>query len=377
MTPFHRPNATPRSPKCAEIDMLQSEGGRLVYADLLRVLASFAVVVLHLSGAGLSEETPVGGFDWNVLCVYDALVHWCVPVFVMLSGMFLLEPKKQVTLPSLFRKHILRIFVAALIWSVFYALLDYGYVGGWFTWEGIQSAFHNLLNGQIHYHLWFLFMIIGLYLVTPILRAFVRGARRTDFHWFFALTFVVYSVLPALQALLPSRMALPMLWLSKLNIHIVLGYVGFYVAGYYLKTYTPNRTARCSIYVLGILGAAVTALGTMGISVRAGTFNGALFEYRNPNVVFMAVAIFVLFRYAFGGSNACGRHRWLGGVAQISFGIYLVHAFFITVLRHFGITTLSFSPLVSVPILSVVVFLCAMLVAWVIAKIPLLGRYLT
>ncbi len=377
MSPSHRPNATPRSPNYAKIDMPHSEGGRLVYADLLRVLACFAVVVLHLSGAGLSEETPVGSFDWNALCVYDALVHWCVPVFVMLSGMFLLDPEKQVTLRSLFRKHILRIAVAALVWGVFYALLDYGRSGGKFTWAGIQSAFLNLLNGQIHYHLWFLFMIIGLYLVTPILRAFVRGAKQTDFHWFFLLTFVVYSVMPALQALLPNRMALPMVWLNKLNIHIVLGYVGYYVAGYYLKTYTLHRTARFAIYVLGILGAAATVMGTIALSVRDGAFNGALFEYRNPNVVFMAVAIFVLFRYALGTGNAFVRHRWLGGVAHISFGIYLVHAFFITVLRHFGITVLSFSPVVSVPILSAAVFLCAMVVAWVISKIPVLGRYLT
>ena len=45
-------------------------------------------------------------------------------------------------------------------------------------------------------------------------------------------------------------------------------------------------------------------------------------------------------------------------------------------LRQWGITTLSFAPALSVPVLTAAVFLCAFAVAWVISKIPLLGPYL-
>lgn len=235
--------------------MARTVDGRLAYADLLRVLATIAVIVLHIS-AGWLGQTAVGSTEWTVLCTYDALVRWSVPMFVMLSGAFLLDPKKSVNLRDIFFKYILRVLVALLVWGSFYALLDYGHSNWHFTWAGIKSAFGYVLRSQTHYHLWFLYMIIGLYLVTPILRAFVRGASRGTFHWFFALTFVVCSLLPTLQSLWPSQISLPMAWLNKLDIHLVLGYVGYYVAGYYLKNYTLGRLAEFILYILGILGTA-------------------------------------------------------------------------------------------------------------------------
>ena len=355
--------------------MARTVDGRLAYADLLRVLASIAVIVLHIS-ASQFRQTAIGSTEWTVLCTYDSLMRWCVPMFVMLSGAFLLDPKKSVRLRDIFLKYILRVLVALLVWGVFYALLDYGHSGWHFTWAGIKSALGYVLRAQTRYHLWFLYMIIGLYLVTPILRAFVRGASRGTFHWFFVLTFMVYSVLPTLQALWPDRLALPMAWVNKFDIHLVLGYVGYYVAGYYLKNYTLGRLAEFIIYILGILGAVATVWGTTALSVRAGAFNETLFEYRSPNVACMAVAIFVLFRYVLGVSDERSRRQRLGGISKITFGIYLVHMFFITLLQHFGITTLSFNPILSVPVLSAVVFLCSFAVSWLISKIPLLGRYL-
>ena len=78
-----------------------------------------------------------------------------------------------------------------------------------------------------------------------------------------------------------------------------------------------------------------------------------------------------------GPSDARSPRRSTGAVARLAFGIYLVHEFFIMALRQWGITTLSFAPALSVPVLTAAVFLCAFAVAWVISKIPLLGRYLT
>lgn len=356
--------------------MARTVDGRLAYADLLRVMAALAVVVLHIS-AGWLDQTALGGTAWTVMCTYDGLVRWCVPMFVMLSGAFLLDPKKSVRLRDIFFKYILRILIALLVWGTLYALADYGRSGWHFTWAGILSALRHVLWADTHYHLWFLYMMIGLYLVTPILRAFVRGASRSDLHWFLLLAFVFACLLPTLQALFPSRMALPAAWYSRFGIRLVLGYVGYYVAGYYLKTYTLGRIAEFSAYILGILGALATVWGTTALSARAGAFSGVLFEYTAPNVVFMALAIFVLFRYVLGVSEERSRRQRLGGVARISFGIFLVHDFFIMLLRHFGVSTLSFNPILSIPVLSAAVFLCSFAVAWLLSKIPLLGRYLT
>jgi len=218
-------------------------------------------------------------------------------------------------------------------------------------------------------------MILGLYLVTPVLRAFVRGAGRGDFHWFFLLVFVFTFLLPTLLRLRPSQTA--SLWIGNLNLHLVLGYVGYYVLGYYLKQNTLSRAAEFALYLLGALGAAVTVGGTALLSRQRGELVQVFYNYDSPNVALMSVAVFVLFRYVLGVSEERSRRERLSKAAQVSFGIYLVHDLFLMLLRRVGIDALSFAPALAVPVLAAGIFLCSFAVAWVLSKIPLVGRYLT
>ena len=347
--------------------------GRLAYADLLRAVAMLAVIVVHLSGSQLGN-VPVGSAEFHILNAYDGLTHWCVPVFIMLSGMFLLDPKHSLPPSKLFFGHILRMLVALAVWGTAYALVSQVSAAG-LSWASVRAALHQVLLGKTHFHLWFLYMIVGLYLITPVLRAFVRGASRADFHWFFLLCFVFASLLPTLLRLRPSQTV--SLWVNNLNLHLVMGYVGYYVLGYYLKNFTLNRAAEYLIYLLGILGAVVTVGGTAWLSQQRGYFAQTLYNYDSPNIALMSVAVFVLFRYVLGVSEERSRRQRMSGVAKVSFGVYLVHVFFLILLDRLHITVLSFSPVLAVPALTAVVFLGAFAVAWVISKTPLAGRYLT
>ena len=149
------------------------------------------------------------------------------------------------------------------------------------------------------------------------------------------------------------------------------------MAGYYLREFVIGRIAEAVIYVLGVLGAVVTVWGTAVLSRQAGRLVDVFYGYFSPNVCAFSVAVVVLFRYVLGVSEERSRRQRLSGVARISFGIYLVHDLFIMLLRFWGITTLTFSPVASVPILTAVVFLCSFAVAWLISKIPFVGRWLT
>lgn len=329
--------------------MSQTIGGRLAYADLLRCTAMLAVIVVHITGGAL-EASPVGTPDFMVLNVYDGLTHWCVPVFVMLSGMFLLDPKHSLPPSKLFFGHMLRIAAALAVWGTAYALVERVQVHG-LSWESVRAALYQVLLGKTCFHLWFLYMLLGLYLVTPVLRAFVRGAGRGDFHWFFLLVFVFTFLLPTLLRLRPSQTV--SLYQSYLNIKLVLGYVGYYVLGYYLKEYTLSRPAEYLIYLLGIAGAAVTVGGTAWLSQQRGALAQTFYNYDSPNIALMSTAVFVLFRYLLGVSDERSRRQRFSGVAKVSFGIYLVHVFFLMLLRNFGITALSFPPVLSLSLIHI------------------------
>ena len=354
--------------------MAKTLDGRLVYADLLRTAATLAVIVLHISAAQI-ENVPVTSSAFEVLTVYNALSHWCVPVFVMLSGMFLLDPKHGMSPGKLFFHHILRILAALVVWAAVYAVAGSLFSGGGIHWGAVCPALYHALLGGTHYHLWFLYMIIGLYLVTPVLRAFVRGASQADFRWFFLLVLIFAWVLPTLLRLRPSQTISR--YVGYLDIHVVMGYVGYYVLGYYLKAFTLSRPAEFAVYLLGLAGAAVTVGGSLVRARLLGQFSYTFYNYDSPNIAFFSIAVFVLFRYVLGVSDERSRRQRISGVARISFGIYLVHDLFIMLLRHFGLTALSFNPILAVPVLSCAVFLCSFAAAWLLSKLPFVGRYLT
>lgn len=354
--------------------MAQKINGRVAYADLLRSFAVIAVIVIHLTASPL-YSLSVTSQSWQIMNIYNGLTRWCVPIFVMLSGMFMLDPKRSLPLPKLFLHNILRILVALIFWDWIYAVVEKGVFTPYAIWNALLRAIG--LQGSYHFHLWFCFMILGLYLVTPILRAFCRGASRSDFHYFFLIAFLFASLFPTLFELFPNTFSLLKIWYDRLSVRLVMGYVGYYVAGFYLREYLISRLTEAIIYVLGILGAIATVWGTSLLSRHSGTFIEALYDYTSPNVVCFSVAVVVLFRYVLGVSEERSRRQRLSGVAKISFGIYLVHDLFIMLLKHFHITVLSFNPVVSVPVLTAVVFLLSFALAWLVSRIPFVGRMFT
>ena len=74
---------------------MENSKNRIVYADLLRIIATFAVIVLHVS-VSKWYESPIREYNWQMFNIYDSLVRWSVPVFVMISGMFFLNPNKEI-----------------------------------------------------------------------------------------------------------------------------------------------------------------------------------------------------------------------------------------------------------------------------------------
>ena len=100
------------------------QNNRILYPDILRILSVFAVMMIHVSASGFYTN-PVQSFTWQVVNFYECMVRWAVPVFVMVSGMFFLNPQKEITLSKLYRKNIFRIVMALITWAYFICLCPF------------------------------------------------------------------------------------------------------------------------------------------------------------------------------------------------------------------------------------------------------------
>ena len=251
--------------------MEQTGSQRVACYDVLRVAATFAVVALHLSAQHWAD-TDIYSTAWQAFNLYDSLVRWTVPVFVMISGVFFLAGTQS--LRQILRKNVLRIVTAFVFWSALYAAYAY-----FFNKCALSTAVTLFFSG--HYHMWFLFMIVGLYLIVPLLRPIAQN--ETLLRYFLLLALVFNFLLPQLGALL-SLFSWP-LYSSYLSLsgmlyyHFTLGFAAYFMLGHYLsrKELSPKATRWC--YALGVAGLIVTVVMTSYASRRLGTATVLFYNY--------------------------------------------------------------------------------------------------
>lgn len=341
-------------------------GERVLYFDVLRVIAIIGVVVLHTAAQQwyFADPSTVG---WQTLNAYDSVVRFCVPIFFMISGALFLDPARDITIGSIFRRNLPRLAIAFVVWSAFFAVVNTFVFG---TYTGVFALVDQFVVG--YYHLWFLWALIGLYVVTPLLRRICASTRLVGY--FVVLAFIFSCVLP-MAAALPLVGGAVSSVLDAAQVHLVLGYSLFFVLGHVLHTGAADRIGTGWVIAAGVAAVAVTFVGTSFLSLRAGVGEGLFYGYLTPNVTIASAAVFILVRRAVGERTEIGVvTRFIAGNA---FGIYLIHPFFQSLLLQAGITTGFAVEFLSVPILAAAIFVPSLLVAFVIHRIPRFGRYLS
>lgn len=333
-------------------------GNRILYVDLLRIIATFSVVLLHVA-AGNWGNVALGTFEWSVFNFYDSVSRFGVPIFVMISGMLLLDSDKKITIRDIYTRYITKIVVTFILWSFFYALYKSSNTNEF----NIDMFLKNILFG--HYHMWYLYMIVGLYIITPFIKRMVEDKKLIEYYLILSLLFT--SIIPILVKIFNLENFNT--FIGKFQVNFVLGYTGYYIGGYYLHKYSLNKHKQYLIYFLGIIGLFCTYLFTNILSIKTGTANSTFYSNFSPTVIIVSLAIFVFFKYEVSKLKLKQNTvNLVNTVSSCCFRVYLVYDFFIIFLSKKGISTLS-RPVISVPITAIIVFTLSFIVSLLLRKI--------
>ena len=298
----------------------------------LRAVACLAIVFFHTfqaAGASLGgvDETAAaaaaGTLSAGTAGLAAAFVTgrnlclWAVPCFVLVTGALTLSPRKEISIGRLFKRYIWRVLRALLIFSAVYEVIDIA--------AGIISPANlvtdwlvRVVTGTSWSPLWYLYMMIGLYLLLPAFRAAAAGlSRRTLTGGTIAFYIPVYTVYPL-----------------------------YLFAGCLFSTMpAPGRRGRAAAVLIVIASAAVIGACTLGAFFSdTQVLRAAVSDYSFFPVAALAGAIFCLFiwrkgeapsrQQAAAGAEAAERKAspfaaFLLAVDRASFGIYLVHIIFV------------------------------------------------
>ncbi len=287
----------------------------LQWLDMLRIAAIGAVIVIHAIGTATRES----GTGWHAAWWWGAnLINsaclWCVPVFVMVSGALLLDPARAQGAPGEFlRKRAVRIGVPLVFWISVYLIFQRQFYG---VDLSFSSAWHGVASGDPYLQLYFLFIVAGLTVLTPLLRRVIVHASRRELQILtggalaFGLAEHAFRELGGGGGFNAVTRCLP--------------YVGYYLAGYLLRTAEIKpRVARLArgTFVIAWLA---TAIGSGLLAARYGwTADGYfLYDYLSPTVMVMAIAIFVGAR---GWSPKRLTASQLRQIGAATFGVFLIH----------------------------------------------------
>ena len=350
-------------------------GPRKQFLDVLRVLATCAVVLMHvLTGAtDVTDASIVPEYRSLLLSVMD-LVTWCVPIFLLISGYLFLNPERILTYPVMIKKYCRRIALAILLFGVPYAASELVVAERTFRIRMIPEALKMTLMGHTWSHMWYLYLILFLYLITPLLKKVLRVLPVWGVVAMMAVIFLGSSVAPFLNKVLDVN-SIPVLPDGGV-------YFLYYLCGYFFAVREVCVDKGRNVWLT--VAVAVLALGMILSRTLAGFSIQMAYNY--PFTVLLAVLLF-----AAGWNGSIKKHRipWQEAGA-LSFAVYLVHPVYVnllykfvkitpfTVLEQCGVQSVAAGQAVLILLLAafcLVVLALATATAWVLRKIPVLRKY--
>jgi len=343
-----------------------------VYFDYLRIMACLTVMIIHVSGQNILS-VEVGSYPWLVFNLFNKTTGWSVWVFIMISGSLFLDNERPLNVKKLYCVNLVRILTAYLFWSGVYALEEY------LTYKDFRTAMTMLLEGR--YHLWYLLMTCGLYIVAPVFRKVTESREATEY--FLVVTCLIVILYPEFQAFLswariPHTITLLHTIQEKMttvNYAFPVPHVFYFVLGFYLHKYPVKPAVEKCIYVAAVLGFCFIVAFSSGVALVRNEDTTLSFT---PCVLAMSAGIFLFAKNRLG--KIClkpGKVKLLKQISGYTFGAYLVHALVLSQLRdRLQFTTLSFDPLVSVILLELCVAVLSFAISMVLNTIPVLRKYI-
>lgn len=346
---------------------------RIIYMDVLRIISIFGVIAIHV-GSQLQNSIVIEGSDWNVYNLFVSAGRFSVPVYVMISGYFFLNPKKEIRISILYKKYIRRLVIAFLFWSFVYAVAttNSAILSG--KPEAVIIVLKRTIEGHAQY--WYLYMLVGLYMVTPFLRRMLSTITQKELEYFLMLSFVFSGVVPYLGYFNYTFIQELALILNKFQISLVAGYSFYYVLGHYIGTYKIPKRMRRIIYILGASGLFVTIWGSWYFNVKTYQ-NGEFFQDNiTAFVMFYSIAVFLFVQERFAHiqiSQKAG--EIISNISQHTFGMYLCHDAFNMLYFKLGIwESPTFSPWIAVPIFVSLDIVGSFIVVSIMKRIPIFRR---
>ncbi|MBQ7310863.1 MAG: acyltransferase [Alistipes sp.] len=360
---------------------------RVVFLDYLRIVACFMVMLVHacepfyLGGEGTYIANSYDAF-W--VTIFDSALRCAVPLFIMTSS-YLLFPLK-VDSVDFFRRRVVRVLVPLTVWSILYALVPM-----WGCGEGfdiVANLRNLLLNFNMHSgHLWFVYMLIGVYILMPLLSPWIEKVSKCGEQIFIAAwaftTLVPFLNQVALTLFGRAEVYGVANWNEFGSLYYISGFIGYVVVAHYIRTYVDwswRKTLTVAV-PMWIAGYAIAAIWfweqiptqyPVNQSIDLAVLMEQSWRFCSTGVAMTAIAVFLVFKKI----NCSGwfYNKVVLPVSKVSYGMYLMHMFALVAILS-NVSTWGLATPWTMLISTALAYVVCAVVALFISKLPF-GKYI-
>lgn len=316
----------------------RSDAARLAFTSYLRVAAIIGVVLIHTAGLTYVNDDLRYTMAWWVASLGTVSTKWAVPVFVMVSGALLLRAPADRSAVLFYRRRLSRIAVPLVVWHAFYITLNAHLL----TNPDPRRILASFLRGESYTGSYFFWLILGLYLITPLLWPLASGSSRRALGLVGAL--LVAAAAANLSALrLIGRLeggSSPAADPTMLTQFVP--YVGFFLLGFALRDVVVRGRGR--VTALAVVSAALVLEPTWQLTgpfffgtQTADRLNVLTpVSYQGWGIGLASVAVFLLARAVIHPASRWAQPpaaRWARVAGDLSLGVFATHIAVLTLLR--------------------------------------------
>ena len=317
---------------------------KLFWPDFLKILSIFLVILLHTSMPYVYRFNSIPLTNWYIANIFDSFSRIAVPIFFMISGaLYLSRPCSSVW--TFYKTKFNMLIPPLIFWSIIYLLWDQYYL------ENSINFFNQIWKIALYpqfYHLWFIYALICVYLVYPLVRKYVESVPGYLQMFGLFLSLIITSILPLI---------------ISISFKSYLYYLQYFLLGYYLDRKNITQSMYFSSLLLFFFSTLTTIHMTYHLSALAGHFNGFFYDYFSLSTFLQSISFFILAKH-FKIKSGKIKKIYMN-LAPMVFGVYLIHPLLLTI---FNYSRLAINPLIIIPFVTLVTFFISFLLIFILRK---------
>lgn len=226
--------------------------GKQLYLEVLRCIALLFVVTIHVVAIPIQNWSVNQGIWYPAYAITYIVGNFGVPLFLMISGSLLLDPKRDISLEKLYKKMIPRILLPLLFFGYSFALMEIFFDTHRITSSMFMEGALRVLNKQSWGHLWYLYLLIGIYLVLPIIRMTLDKISDKQLEYLMVILCFLGFMIPTINAVFGTTISLEQ---PKPLCHLTC-----FIMGYVLSRYYTSEEFKKYLYLSGSISLVILLL---------------------------------------------------------------------------------------------------------------------